>query len=71
MALLAEITAGGPVLEFAIGTGRVALPLAARGLSVEGIEASPEMIANLRAKPGGEAIPVTQGDMADTHLERR
>jgi SAM-dependent methyltransferase len=62
---LAGLAAGGPVLELAIGTGRVALPLAARGVAVEGIEASPEMVALLRAKPGGEAIPVVLGDMAD------
>ncbi|MGC4887636.1 class I SAM-dependent DNA methyltransferase [Micromonospora sp. DT227] len=62
---LAPVAAGGPVLELAIGTGRVALPLAARGLAVEGVEASPEMVAQLRAKPGGEHLPVTIGDMAD------
>jgi SAM-dependent methyltransferase len=63
--VLAELAGGGPALEFAIGTGRVALPLAARGVSVSGVEASPEMVAKLRAKPGGEAIPVTHGDMAE------
>jgi SAM-dependent methyltransferase len=62
---LADLAAGGPVLELAIGSGRVALPLSARGVAVEGIEASPEMVALLRAKPGGEAIPVVIGDMAD------
>ncbi len=62
---LAEIGDGGPALELAIGTGRVALPLAARGLSVDGVEASPEMVAQLRAKPGGADIPVVIGDMAD------
>jgi SAM-dependent methyltransferase len=62
---LADLADGGPVLELAIGTGRVALPLAARGLTVEGIEASPEMVAKMRAKPGGTAIPVVLGDMAD------
>jgi SAM-dependent methyltransferase len=62
-------TAGrGRVLELAIGTGRVALPLAANGLIVEGIEASPEMVAKLRAKPGGSEIPVTIGDMADVSV---
>lgn len=65
VALLAELAAGGKVLELAIGTGRVALPLARRGLSVHGIDASPEMIAKLREKPGGDAIPVTIGDIAD------
>src|SRR2546430_10779888 len=62
---LAGLAAGGRVLELAVGTGRVALPLASRGVPVEGIEASPEMAALLRAKPGGDAIPVVVGDMAD------
>jgi len=62
---LAGLAAGGPVLELAIGSGRVALPLAARGIAVEGIEASPEMVALLRAKPGGDVIPVVVGDMAE------
>ncbi|HEV2933062.1 MAG TPA: class I SAM-dependent methyltransferase [Streptosporangiaceae bacterium] len=55
---------GGRVLELAIGTGRVALPLAARGITVEGLDASAAMVERLRAKPGGESIPVTIGDMA-------
>jgi SAM-dependent methyltransferase len=67
--VLAELASGGTVLELAIGTGRVALPLAARGLSVHGIDASPEMIAKLRQKPGGEAIPVSIGDFADVAIE--
>jgi SAM-dependent methyltransferase len=62
---LAGLAGGGPALELAVGTGRVALPLAARGVAVEGIEASPEMVALLRAKPGGAAIPMVIGDMAD------
>jgi SAM-dependent methyltransferase len=62
---LAELAAGGRVLELAIGTGRVALPLAGRGIAVEGVDASEAMVARLRAKPGGQAIPVTIGDMAD------
>ncbi|MGX6608059.1 class I SAM-dependent methyltransferase [Micromonosporaceae bacterium Da 78-11] len=62
---LAGLAGDGPVLELAIGSGRVALPLAERGLDLEGIEASPEMVALLRAKPGGERIPVVVGDMAD------
>ncbi|MEV4463221.1 class I SAM-dependent methyltransferase [Micromonospora echinofusca] len=61
---LADLAGGGPVLELAIGTGRVALPLAERGVAVEGVEASPEMVAKLRAKPGGD-LPVVIGDMAD------
>jgi len=62
---LAGLTSVGPALELAIGSGRVALPLTARGVAVEGIEASPDMVALLRAKPGGEEIPVVIGDMAD------
>jgi SAM-dependent methyltransferase len=56
---------GARVLELAIGTGRVAIPLAARGVAVEGIEASPDMVEEMRAKPGGDAIPTIIGDMAD------
>ena len=66
---LSELANDGPVLEFAIGTGRIALPLAARGLSVTGIEASPEMVAKLRGKPGGAAIPIVIGDMAEARAE--
>lgn len=65
---LAEAAGGGPALELAIGSGRVALPLAARGIAVDGIEASPEMVELLRAKPGGDAIPVVIGDMADVDV---
>jgi SAM-dependent methyltransferase len=67
--LLAELAAGGPALEFAIGTGRVALALQARGVSVSGIELSEPMVAQLRAKPGAETIPVTIGDMASTRVD--
>lgn len=63
--VLADLAAGGKVLELAIGTGRVALPLAARGLSVCGIDASKAMVAKLREKPGGDAIPVTIDDFAN------
>jgi SAM-dependent methyltransferase len=63
--LLAELAAGGRALELGIGTGRIALPLAKAGIEVHGIEASPAMVDRLRAKSGGEAIPVTIGDMAD------
>jgi SAM-dependent methyltransferase len=62
---LARLACGGPVLELGIGTGRIALPLAGRGLAVDGIDASEEMVARLRSKPGGAAIPVTIGDFAD------
>jgi SAM-dependent methyltransferase len=62
---LAGLAGGGRVLELAIGTGRVALPLAGRGISVEGVDASRAMVGRLRAKPGAEPIQVTIGDMAD------
>src|SRR2546423_3019382 len=62
---LAELAGAGPALELAIGTGRVALPLAERGVEVHGIDASERMVEKLRAKPGGDRIPVTMGDFAD------
>lgn len=55
---------GGPALEMAIGTGRIGLPLAASGVAVSGIELSEPMLARLRAKPGGDEVPVVVGDMA-------
>lgn len=61
---LAALAAGGPVLELGVGTGRLALPLAARGLAVSGVDASAAMVERLRAKPGGETIATTVGDMA-------
>ena len=57
---------GGRALELGIGTGRIALPLARRGVEVHGIDLSRAMVARLRAKPGGDAIPVTIGDFATT-----
>jgi SAM-dependent methyltransferase len=66
---LAELARGGPVLELAIGTGRLALPLAGRGLEVHGVDASQRMVEKLRAKPGGEAIRITIGDFADVPVE--
>jgi SAM-dependent methyltransferase len=65
VAFLAELAGSGPVLELAIGTGRIALPLAERGIDVRGIDASEEMVARLRSKPGGASIPITFGDFAD------
>ena len=65
VAFLEELAGDGAVLELAIGTGRVALPLAARGIRVDGIDISPAMAAKLRAKPGGDKISVTIGDFAD------
>lgn len=67
--VLAELAGDGRALELGIGTGRVALPLAARGVPVHGIELSRAMVARLRAKPGGEAIPVTVGDFATARAE--
>lgn len=61
---LAELAGDGPALEFAIGTGRIALPLAATGIRVDGIELSPDMAAVLRARPGGADLAVTPGDMS-------
>src|SRR4029450_11884366 len=61
---LAAAGGGGGALERGIGTGRIALPLAARGVEVHGIDASAAMVERLRAKPGGDNIPVTMGDFA-------
>ena len=66
--LLTHLAGGGRVLELAVGTGRVALPLSARGVPVHGIELSPHMAERMRAKPGADAVPVTIGDMATTHV---
>ena len=65
VAFLAELAGAGRALELAIGTGRIGLPLAARGVAVEGIDLSPDMVAQLRKKPGGEDIPVTIGDFSE------
>jgi SAM-dependent methyltransferase len=61
---LVELAAGGPVLELGVGTGRIALPLAGRGLEVHGIDASPAMLERLRAKPGSEGVHTYLGDMS-------
>jgi len=66
---LAGFGTGGRVLELAIGTGRVALPLVERGIALASVDISPEMVARLRAKPGGEAIPVVMGGFADVSVE--
>ena len=60
---------GEAVLELGIGSGRVALPLARRGLEVHGIDASQSMVDRLRAQPGGAEIPVTIGDFADVETD--
>ena len=66
--LLAGLAGGGRALELGIGTGRIALPLAARGVPVHGIDLSRAMAARLRAKPGGDEIDVTIGDFATTRV---
>jgi SAM-dependent methyltransferase len=69
VAFLEQLAGHGPALELAVGTGRIALPLAARGVQVDGVDISPAMVAKLRDKPGGEAIPVTIGDFAEVPVE--
>jgi SAM-dependent methyltransferase len=69
--LLAELARGGLALELGIGTGRIALPLAAQGVEVHGIDASTAMVEMLRGKPGGAQIPVTIGDFGDVGVEGR
>ena len=66
---LAELAGSGPALELGIGTGRIALPLAAKGVEVHGLDASQAMVAKLREKPGGDKIPVTMGDFANVQVE--
>jgi SAM-dependent methyltransferase len=61
---LSALAGGRRALEFAVGTGRIALPLAARGVQVDGIELSPHMVERLRAKPGGDQLNITTGDMS-------
>jgi 16S rRNA A1518/A1519 N6-dimethyltransferase RsmA/KsgA/DIM1 with predicted DNA glycosylase/AP lyase activity len=65
---LVELAGGGAALEFAVGTGRVALRLSERAVSVRGIELSPHMAEQLRAKPGSDAVPVTLGDMTTARV---
>ena len=71
VAALARLVGDGRALELGIGTGRVALPLARRGVRVEGIDASEAMVARMRAKPGGSDIPVAIGDFADVDVDGR
>lgn len=70
VSFLEQLARDGPALELAIGTGRVALPLAARGVCVDGVDISPAMVARLRSKPGGDRLYVAIGDMADVPVER-
>ena len=67
--LLEGLAGGGAALELGIGTGRIALPLARRGVQVHGIDLSADMVAKLREKPGGADIPVAIGDFATTRVE--
>ena len=66
---LAELAGKGPALELGIGTGRIALPLAGKGVEIHGLDASPSMIEQLRAKPGGERITITQGNFAEVPVD--
>ncbi len=67
--VLVELAAGGRALELGVGTGRIALPLAQRGVPVHGMDLSKAMVARLRAKPGGEDVGVTIGDFATTTVD--
>jgi SAM-dependent methyltransferase len=68
VSFLAELAAGGAALELGIGTGRIAIPLSQRGVAVHGIDLSPDMVAQLRAKPGTHGIGVTIGDFATARV---
>ena len=69
--MLAGFAEDGAALEFGIGTGRIAIPLSRRGVRVHGIDLSPQMVAQLRAKPGAEGVGVTVGDFATATVEGR
>jgi len=69
VAFLAALAGDGRALELGIGTGRIAVPLAARGVTVHGIDLSEAMVARLRAKPGAESIGVTVGDFSTTRVD--
>lgn len=71
VAFLARLAGGGDALEFAIGTGRIALPLSQAGLRVDGIELSQAIVDRMREKPGGNALEVTIGDMSCATTGRR
>jgi SAM-dependent methyltransferase len=71
VAFLGDLAGRGPALELGIGTGRVALPLAEKGIEVHGIDASEAMVERLRAKPGGDGVPASIGDFADVGVEGR
>jgi SAM-dependent methyltransferase len=67
--VLSELAGAGRALEFGVGTGRLALPLAARGVPVHGVDLSRAMLDRLRAKPGGDGVGVTVGDFATTRVD--
>jgi len=69
VSFLADLAGSGAALELGVGTGRIALPLSRRGVRVLGIELSPEMVAQMRTKPGADAVGVTIGDFATTRVE--
>jgi SAM-dependent methyltransferase len=71
VAFLARLAGDHDALELAVGTGRIALPLRAAGVRVDGIELSQDMVDRLREKPGGDQIPVTMGDMSRVGTGRR
>jgi SAM-dependent methyltransferase len=66
---LAELAGRGPVLELAVGSGRIALPLARRGIRVDGIDNSTAMVDKMRERPGGDEISVTIGDFSDVGVD--
>jgi SAM-dependent methyltransferase len=67
--LLAGLADGGDALELGVGTGRIALPLSERGVPLHGLDISPAMLDQLRAKPGAERIRLTVGDFASTRVD--
>ena len=71
VAFLKTLAGEGPALELAIGTGRIALPLAAQGVRVDGIDFSPEMVERLRSKPGGEELSIQIDDFADVSVTEK
>lgn len=71
VSVLTDLAVNGNALELGIGTGRIALPLAQRGLEVHGIDSSEAMVAKMREKPGGDAIRVTLTDFADFDVDGR
>ncbi|MEM7142177.1 MAG: class I SAM-dependent methyltransferase [Actinomycetota bacterium] len=66
---VADLAAGGAVLELGVGTGRLAIPIAATGLAVTGVDASPAMLDALRAKPGSETLTIREADMTDPPVD--